>query len=376
MEEEEEDIDQQGEGAAEGKGENIEELFDEDEDLEDLDNFIIRPTDGILVAAANDGDDYSHLDVYVFEEDVDNLYIHHDMLLPAFPLSVAYLDHPLDARERNNILAVGTFSPGIELWDLDVVDTVEPTAVLGGTTDSIYDQKSSKNRSQNLSPGSHADAVLSLSWNTFFRNIMTSGSADETIKFWDLAKLSCLHTFKNNGKVQSVSWNPVESNILLGGSFGPSGGQASLFDIKNPNSIASVTLSGDVECVQWNPTIPQQFLVSTDTGEVTCYDARKLDKCLYSFFAHKKATTSISLNPAMDGLLATVSADKTLKLWDLRSQSTPSCIYTEDLHMGKLFSVSFYVDSPFQLGIGGEKQKPIVYNTASIPAVQQTFSSL
>lgn len=28
--------------------------------------------------------------------------------------------------------AVGTFEPGIEIWNLDVLDPLEPTATLGG----------------------------------------------------------------------------------------------------------------------------------------------------------------------------------------------------------------------------------------------------
>lgn len=39
---------------------------------------------------------------------------------------------PCLQRERANIAAVGSFEPGIELWDLDVVDSVEPLATLGG----------------------------------------------------------------------------------------------------------------------------------------------------------------------------------------------------------------------------------------------------
>ena len=31
-----------------------------------------------------------------------------------------------------SFVAVGTFQPDIEIWNLDVVDVMEPTAVLGG----------------------------------------------------------------------------------------------------------------------------------------------------------------------------------------------------------------------------------------------------
>lgn len=37
--------------------------------------------------------------------------------------------HP---ESTSNVVAVGTFDPGVEIWDLDRVDAVEPVAVLGG----------------------------------------------------------------------------------------------------------------------------------------------------------------------------------------------------------------------------------------------------
>ena len=76
----------------------------------------------------------------MYEESVDNLYAHHDIPLPVFPLCLAWLDfHPCGAScpragssDRGNYVAVGTFAPYIELWNLDVIDALEPIAVLGG----------------------------------------------------------------------------------------------------------------------------------------------------------------------------------------------------------------------------------------------------
>lgn len=46
---------------------------------------------------------------------------------------MAWLDcHPQGSVEAGNYAAVGTMSPGIEIWDLDVVDSVEPLTSLGG----------------------------------------------------------------------------------------------------------------------------------------------------------------------------------------------------------------------------------------------------
>ena len=78
-----------------------------------------------------------HLQVWVYEdadEDDGNLYVHHDILLPEFPLCLAWMDCPPSSsgRESGNLAAVGSMGPGIEIWNLNVVDTAEPLACLGG----------------------------------------------------------------------------------------------------------------------------------------------------------------------------------------------------------------------------------------------------
>ena len=62
-----------------------------------------------------------------------NIYVHHEIMLPAFPLSLAWLDcNPSGAEASGNFVAVGTFMPEIEIWNLDMIDSVEPAATLGG----------------------------------------------------------------------------------------------------------------------------------------------------------------------------------------------------------------------------------------------------
>jgi periodic tryptophan protein 1 len=181
-----------------------------------------------------------------------NIYVHHDILLPALPLSLAWMNMrpaAADAQEKANMVAVGTMDPGIEIWDLDISDQVEPAATLGGYgpltaaadeaaelakeaagSSSKAHKKKAKAKAKKaaaralaerpLKPGSHSDAVLGLSWNAEYRNVLASGSADSSVKVWDVSTCSCAHTLSHHSdKVQAVAWNPAESPVLLTGSF-------------------------------------------------------------------------------------------------------------------------------------------------------------
>jgi periodic tryptophan protein 1 len=50
--------------------------------------------------------------------------------------------------------------------------------------------------------------------------VLASGSADFSVKVWDMTTRACSHTFTHHSdKVQCVQWHPVEAWLLATGSF-------------------------------------------------------------------------------------------------------------------------------------------------------------
>ena len=53
-------------------------------------------------------------------------------VIRSYPTLPSLLPTSLPQGERGSFVAVGTFKPGIEIWDADVIDPLEPTQILGG----------------------------------------------------------------------------------------------------------------------------------------------------------------------------------------------------------------------------------------------------
>jgi periodic tryptophan protein 1 len=90
---------------------------------------------GLCFTVATTEDEFSSLEVQILTED-GSMFVHHDIALPDFPLCLAWLDCPPFLSQGTqlavgNYMAVGTFNPAIEIWNLDVLDPLEPSATLG-----------------------------------------------------------------------------------------------------------------------------------------------------------------------------------------------------------------------------------------------------
>jgi periodic tryptophan protein 1 len=222
----------------------------------------------------------SSLNYHVYDEDNENLFVHHDHLLPAFPLCVEWLDFPSggpsrsDGKTHGNYIAVGTMDPSIEIFDMDVLEGVYPEAILGPAAGADLVPKAKgtgkkKKRVLQTSPDHHVASVTSLSWTPFHRNLLLSSSADMTVKLWDLAQdgqQKAIRSWDNihpNEKVLAVEWNKFgngeHSKVVL------SAGERTVkvWDTRAAqDGLSTGGLGSDVEAICWDPWAAMDFYVS------------------------------------------------------------------------------------------------------------------
>ncbi|GAA6059421.1 hypothetical protein JCM10212_003653 [Sporobolomyces blumeae] len=390
----------------------------EDEDLE-REELEILPTDNLIVAAKTQ-DDVSQLEVYVYDESEENLYVHHDLLLPAMPLCLEWLDFcpgrtgTDEQAQKGNFVAVGTLDPEIEIWSLDVVDGLYPDAILGpppkdpsaatssitdstpteGAGDSSKKKKKKKPKKPKVVANAeyHVDSILSLSWNRAHRNLLASSSADKTIKLWDLSRPTSAPALRSydtlhSDKVQSVVWNPKEPTVLLSGSWD---GTVRVFDSRAPDAGVATKVDSDVECLRWDPWEPASFLVSMENGIVQSFDSRMLGvtkdagtanvgrgKPLWTLAAHDGSVSSLDINSMVKGFMVTGGTDNMVKVWNLEEQQAGkrniSLVTARDLGVGKVFTASFCPDDPTTLAVAGSKANLQLWDTSTNPGVRTVF---
>ncbi|TEA18843.1 putative WD repeat-containing protein [Colletotrichum sidae] len=355
---------------------------DEDEDREDLQ---ILATDNLLLAAKVE-DEMAHLEVYVYEDAADNLYVHHDIMLPAIPLCVEWLDIPVqkagvDKDSTANFVAIGTMDPDIEVWDLDTIDCMYPNAILGQGGEGAEEKKKKKKKKKaKANDEYHVDAVLALAANRRHRNLLASASADKTVKLWDLHTAKCAKSYTyHTDKVCSLAWHAAESTVLLSGSYDRTVVAA---DMRAPEAKAPRWgVESDVENVRWDPHDQNFFFVSTESGIIHYHDIRnapstpEATKAVWTLQAHDESVSSFDINPIVPGFLATGSTDKTVKLWNIQP-SGPSMVISRNLDVGKVFSAQFAPDPEvaFRLAVAGSRGTAHVWDTSTNAAVRHAFA--
>mmetsp|Transcript_25602 Transcript_25602/g.46299 ORF Transcript_25602/g.46299 Transcript_25602/m.46299 type:complete len:558 (+) Transcript_25602:179-1852(+) len=408
---------------------NNAELLDEEEEDEDDDEDVndIKLHDGdALVVVAKTEEDFASLEINVFDAQSSNLYVHHDIPLPSYPLCLAlgsvvcsYKPNDNENVTAGNFVAIGSFEPGIEIWNLDVMNALEPTLVLGGmdtrgaeadwmktqtmpTSTTVGGggggKKNNKKKKKKGGPskpglreGSHTDAVMGLSWNSVHQQVLASGSADGTVKLWDVSHMgggdyirpSATFTHHTD-KVQSLAWHPSEGTLLATGGYDR---KVCLVDARSATasssdanqSIKKAKLSADCEAIAWDPHNQQYLTAASEDGVVQCWDVRKFgQEPVWTMVAHEYGGVSdMSYNSNVPGMLMTCSIDKTVALWDTHNNSspTPQPCGSKDMNVGKLYSVSCYPSSPWLLACGGSGNELAIWDMESEDAIQNRFAS-
>ncbi|CAI8008118.1 Periodic tryptophan protein 1 homolog [Geodia barretti] len=307
------------------------------------DDFKILSTENLLIVGRAD-DEFSSVEVHVFSDDDFHCYCHHEILLTSFPLAMEWMDFdPGEPDKKGSYLVVGMMTPGIEVWDLDLVDGLEPILTLGPSTLDLAMKSSRKSKKKKKGGGDsgasgdsgegHSDAVLGLAWNSIVRTALASCSADKTVRIWDMCGPKCVLTLPHPDKVQCLQWHPYDPQLLATGAYD---GRVRLFNcVASQNKTREWKLDGEVERLLWNHLKPDHLLASTDGHTVHCLD-RNADSAVFQIHAHTDAICDLSLSCYMPGLLVTASTDDTIKFWDIQDDK-PVFLLSRSMHMGLLW---------------------------------------
>jgi len=341
-----------------------------DSDSDSDSAFEIGAEDKVFVAVSCE-EDACNLELYIFDEDQASMYVHHDVMLGAYPLCVEWLNNAAGIGE-GSFAAIGLIDHTIQIWDLDVLEVMEPVQMLGPKKKA----KAKKKRGAPSSGGAkaHEGPVLCLHGSMFNRSVLASGSADETVKVWDVSSNSCVHTYNHHSsKVQCVRWHPSEQAVLLSAAFDR---RLALLDVRQPGQAAMAPLPAEAECSIWSRHRPFECLSSVDNGGLACYDVRKVankatekEMVVWSMQAHDVACTSVQDCPVAD-CLVTCGLDGIAKVWSSPG-TTPKLIMEKNLNAGPLFACQSYVEAPGLFCFGGKC--PVMWDLTSEQLLVDVF---
>lgn len=308
---------------------------------DDEESYAIKPSDCVLLAAKIEQEG-SSLEVYVYEEAKFNLYVHHELILNAFPVGLEWLCCDFgsaegDAFQKGNFGIVGLMNGAIELWDLDQLDSVEPQMTVGGKE-------------------AHTDSVTNLSLHPIRPNILVSASADSTVKFWDLQNNKLLSSQKGFGEeIQNVMWDPNNEALLY--AYGPSN-ILRIIDARGPKEVGKLKANFGIENFAVSPLSPNKLFVSSETGAIKAVDLGTL-KFINDFEvqAHKEAATSLVCNNS--GHMVSTGLDGTAHVWDVK---TLKLMASQKTDCGRLFGSSIHSDSDFLFACGSSAGEVVIWD--------------
>ncbi|KAG2341813.1 WD40 repeat-like protein [Suillus weaverae] len=326
--------------------------YDEDDVKEDA----FRTRDPPNVTTKTE-DDVSQLEIYVYENPKTISTFTTISCSPTSPSASTSSEMQSDTLPKfGNYIAFGTLDPEIEIWSLDVMESMHPDMILGRPDKTAVHVP--------VPAGTdtyHIDAVLGLSWNRSHRHMLASASAHCTVKLWDLSRPiadgeGVMGSFGvHKDKVQAVQWNEKEPTVHLASDTG-----------------VGAVLGADVKALRWDPWETHAFYVSLENGLVLNFDARALPMDMkspsparFTLSAHDGAVSAFDVSPLLQGCICMGGMDKLVKLWNV-DQTTGgkpavSMVVSKDMEVVTVF----LPDDHLTIAAAGSKAKLQIWDVGA-----------
>ncbi|HEY9634231.1 MAG TPA: NB-ARC domain-containing protein [Coleofasciculaceae cyanobacterium] len=175
--------------------------------------------------------------------------------------------------------------------------------------------------------------------------LLGSSSYDQTIKLWDVQTQDCLKTLRGHRQaVSAIAFSPVSvgaqglAPLLVSSSFDRT---VKLWDVQTGECLKTfLGHTNRVWTVAYHPK--RQQIASGGDDHATKLWNLKTGRCTKTFKGHTNAVLSLALSPDCR-YLASGHEDQTVRLWDIKSGTL---VKTLREHTNRVWSVAFQPASP------------------------------
>jgi histone-binding protein RBBP4 len=175
----------------------------------------------------------------------------------------------------------------------------------------------------------HSKEGYCMEWSKQRPGLLITGSDDATVQLWDVnavtsnksgpgTQIKPRSTFAGHSKtVEDVDWHSKDPNM-----FGSVGDDRIICIWDDRKSAAPTTTfkdahDGDINSIAFNPV--QEYLFATGSADKTVklWDLRNLSKCTETFEGHSDQVYKVEWAPFNESILASCSDDRRIAIWDL-----------------------------------------------------------
>jgi periodic tryptophan protein 1 len=184
--------------------------------------------------------------------------------------------------------------------------------------------------------------------------VLVSGSADKTVRLWDVNDKKQVAVFTHHSdKVQSVLVHGTEANVVATAGYDR---VLAVVDMRSGGvHKVGIGAGADPEGLMWAGDY--ELMISCENGVVSMFDVRNMSgttaAAVWSFEAHEGTCTSMT---KLDkGQFVSVGADGLAKVWNMRGAGVPELVKLKDMKTGPLFAVAGVEDHPGYVAFGGSE---------------------